>query len=464
MASPTANSVGVSQVYMLSSLNLGAATALIYGYKWGGVFDTNVGLTWSVPQGTAYFSQNYSYDNEWDSWYALNSIEIAGVTRAMQAWTDVSGLTATRVSDTSSVVGELRFAKTSKIDWDSSAHAYFPSSSPAGGDVWLGVNDWNTSGFAANTPGSFDYLTLLHEIGHALGLKHPFTASSYNTKTMSSSYDSYFYTVMSYSAKPGNASVGANFYPTTPMYLDLVAIQHLYGRDTTVKAGNTAYTFAAGQRYWQTIDDSGGSDSISYVGSLSCRIDLRPGKFSILSDPINFSDGTSTRSTVCIGPNTIIETAVGGSGSDVLIGNTAKNALKGGRGADKLYGREGHDKLIGSYDNDYLSGGAGSDSFYFSTALSTTSVSNVDRIADFNVKDDRICLDDAIFRGLKKGTLASAAFKIGSRAYDSNDKIIYNKSTGDLFYDPDGTGAAGQIKFATLAKGLYLTNADFVIY
>ena len=57
--------------------------------------------------------------------------------------------------------------------------------------------------------------------------------------------------------------------------------------------------------------------------------DLRPGKFSTLSAPITFEDDTTTRSTVCIGPNTIIETAIGGSGSDTLIGNSADNILKG---------------------------------------------------------------------------------------------------------------------------------------
>jgi hypothetical protein len=337
----------------------------------------------------------------------------------MKAWTDVSGLSATRVNDNYWTVGEIRFAKTTEMAWYNEAHAYLPSDDPRAGDVWLNSFSWNASGSDANAPGTYSYLVLLHEIGHALGLKHPFEKSYDNSAEIAAGYDSHLHTVMSYSTKPFAQGVTADFHPTTPMYLDLVAMRHLYGQDTRTNAGNTKYVFAAGQKYWQTIDDAAGKDTISYAGSMDCVIDLRPGRFSTLSDPITFSDGTSTRGTVSIGPGVVIETAVGGSGSDAITGNGANNVLKGGDGRDRLIDGAGNDQLFGGRDDDYLRGGKGKDSFVFNTALRAFDRSNVDRIADFNVKDDTIRLDDAFFRGIKKGPLAASAFCLGPRAKDA---------------------------------------------
>jgi serralysin len=285
---------------------------------------------------------------------------------------------------------------------------------------------------------------------------------------LASKYDSYFYTVMSYSAWPGSSTAEPDFYPTTPMYLDLVAIQHLYGRDKTVNAGDTTYEFFKGKKYWQTIDDAGGTDTIVYSGSSKCVIDLRPGHFNILSDSINFSNGKSSRATVMIGPDVVIEQAQGGSGSDTLIGNGADNRLNGmsgndklkaGSGSDVLYGGVGNDTLQGEWGKDYLRGGAGKDLFLFNSALSGA----FDRIADFSPRDDTIRLSDAIFDELKPGALSNGRFCVGSKAKDNVDRIIYDKSTGDLFYDPDGTGSDAQIKFANLISKPKLSAADFYV-
>jgi Peptidase M10 serralysin C terminal/Matrixin len=465
VASPTENGVEVSQLFFLSGLNIGPATALVGGPKWGAPWiGEGAELTWSAPQGIGYFDPRYSYYDEPSNWYALSANEIAGAARAMNAWMNVSGLSATRTYDNYSTVGEIRFAKTTRMAWYNDAHAYLPSDDPRGGDVWLNANSWNASGSDANAPGTYAYLTLLHEIGHALGLKHPFEKAYDNSAEIAASYDSHFHTVMSYSAKPYAEAVTADFYPTTPMYLDLVAMRHLYGRDTRTNAGDTKYTFVAGQKYRQTIYDASGKDTILYAGSMDSTIDLRSGRFSTISDIITFSDGTTTRGTVSIGPGVVIERAIGGSGSDTLIGNSANNVLKGGAGSDKLNGGAGNDQLFGSSGNDYLRGSAGKDFFLFNTELSVSDKSNIDRIADFSVKDDTIRLDDAIFHGLKKGLLAASAFCIGPRAKDAKDRIIYDKATGALSYDSDGTGPADSIEFATLPRLLKLTENDFNIF
>ncbi|RWP41504.1 MAG: calcium-binding protein, partial [Mesorhizobium sp.] len=88
---------------------------------------------------------------------------------------------------------------------------------------------------------------------------------------------------------------------------------------------------------------------------------------------------------------------------------------------------------------------------------------NVDRITDFNPSQNKIHLDDAIFAGLKLGTLTSDAFFAGSAADDSADHIIYNSSTGALSFDSDGIGGASQTQFATLSPDLSLNAASFFV-
>ena len=460
MASPTANGINSPRV----SVNAGLATDLLFGTKWGSSSPgAGVTITWSVPLGLSWFANPYSSFEERSQWYEFSADEIAGASKALNAWARVSGVNFKKVDDGEASVGEIRFAKTVYGPAGADGHAYSPWNAPRAGDVWMNVSSWNTGGADANKPGTYAYYALLHEVGHTLGLKHPFETSIYNSNRLETKFDNYFYTVMSYTASPWSSTAKPDFYPTTPMYLDLVAIQYLYGRGKNVNANSTTYTFREGSKYWQTIDDAGGTDTIVYSGSASCVIDLRPGYFNTLSDSINFSNGVSSRSTVMIGPNVMIERAVGGGGSDILVGNRANNLLKGMSGDDSLRAGTGNDHLNGGLGNDHLQGGKGKDYFIFSNALSDASGSNVDRISDFIAKDDTIRLDDKIFGGLKTGALSSGRFCFGSKAKDSSDRIIYNKSTGELFYDPDGAGAAAQIKFATLSLKPTLSAADFYI-
>lgn len=87
---------------------------------------------------------------------------------------------------------------------------------------------------------------------------------------------------------------------------------------------------------------------------------------------------------------------------------------------------------------------------------------NVDTIGDFNVAADTIELSGFIFNAIASGTLAANAFVIGAAAADADDRIIYDPTTGALYYDADGDGAGAAVQFATLGTGLALTNADFV--
>jgi serralysin len=150
----------------------------------------------------------------------------------------------------------------------------------------------------------------------------------------------------------------------------------------------------------------------------------------------------------------------GNAAANILNGEAGDDRLNGGAGLDRLFGGTGSDTLNGGTGNDLLDGGAGADVFVFSTTLGR---SNIDTIQNFSAIDDTIHLDDAIFTALALGDLNGAAFSIGTRALDGDDRIFYNAGTGGLFYDADGSGALAAVHFATLARNLTLTSADFVI-
>jgi pimeloyl-ACP methyl ester carboxylesterase len=111
--------------------------------------------------------------------------------------------------------------------------------------------------------------------------------------------------------------------------------------------------------------------------------------------------------------------------------------------------------------NDSLTGTDGNDGFVFDTAPNAT---NVNTIMDFNVDDDRLHLDDAIFGQLSAGTLKSSQFRIGAEALDSDDYIIYNQNTGDVYYDRDGSGSAAAAKLAVIDNKALLTHTNFIVF
>jgi serralysin len=149
------------------------------------------------------------------------------------------------------------------------------------------------------------------------------------------------------------------------------------------------------------------------------------------------------------------ENVTGGAGSDLLTGNSGANVIDGGKGNDTIRGYAG---------SDTLTGWAGIDTFVFNTALNVAT--NVDTITDFSVVADTIELDNAIFTALTAtGPLAPSAFKdMDAGPIDASDRIIYKLSTGNLYYDADGSGAASaSVKFAQIANHATLTAADFVV-
>ena len=147
-----------------------------------------------------------------------------------------------------------------------------------------------------------------------------------------------------------------------------------------------------------------------------------------------------------------------GTSSTNGTGNTLANAISGNAAANIIDGGGG---------NDVLAGGAGRDTFAFSSALD--GAANRDFIADFNAADDTISLENTgagLFKALAAGNLATGAFHAAagaSRGHDADDRIVYNTTTGALYYDADGSGAAAAIQFATLRGHPAISAADFVV-
>ncbi len=121
-------------------------------------------------------------------------------------------------------------------------------------------------------------------------------------------------------------------------------------------------------------------------------------------------------------------------------------------------GGAGNDTLDGSTGTNNLTGGTGNDIFKFTTT------GHVDTIADYNVVNDTIQLENAVFTALTAtSTLAASRFRIGTQAVDADDFIIYNNATGALLYDANGNGAGAAVQIAIVGTGLAMTNADLVV-
>lgn len=381
----------------------------------------------------------------------LSADQIAAVKAILALWSDVARVNFTQVIDTT-LSGINQYSNNATIEIanysandGAGAFAYYPGSTAASssaGDLWLNLaGGVTTSGVNA---GTFGYFAIMHELGHAIGLSHPgdYNAGSGGTITYSSSaqfiQDSQQYSVMSYFGGSNTGETAGGFATAyTPMILDIYELQQLYGANMTTRTGDTTYGFNATESTYNfsgitnpqfCIWDAGGKDTLDCSQySYSQSISLVAGTYSSVG-------GLNNNISIALGCT--IEDAIGGSGSDTITGNQSVN---------------------------FLTGGGGADIFRFDAALANT---NLDTLSDFKVVDDTIQLENSIFIKLTAtGVLAAGNFSSSTNgtAGDANDYILYNSTTGVLYYDVDGSGVVAATQFATLTGQPALTSADFVV-
>ena len=318
----------------------------------------------------------------------------------------------------------------------------------------------------------------LHEVGHTLGMDHPFDHAKKGDgkPDLSVAENRDTLSVMSYiNGETIPLKAGSNYYPEFPIaqnklgIYDLAALHHRFGVNPNYHSGDDTYGFkefnkdAIGNDIY--IHDGGGLDTFdAHEQTLDLNIDLTPGSWIYAGEKTAHlalnDDLTPTHGQMFIGYGTQIENAKGGTGNDIIKGNSAANYLFGFDGDDHLDGGAGNDQLEGGRGADTLTGGKGADTFIFASPLD----GKADTILDFNFNEgDVLQLDHNIFTALQSGTLAADQFVLGKAAQDANDHLIYDRTTGELAYDPDGSGAAAAVTIARLGANHDLENTNIHI-
>jgi Ca2+-binding RTX toxin-like protein len=367
-------------------------TALLSNSTWTGSTAVRQGafVTYSFESFPASYLSGFYQASSLATFASLNEAEKQITRDALAQWGAISGLV---FLETPSGAGQIRFGtyEFSAIPGSEGAagFAYYPSASvsgffanmnPIGGDVFIDKGQVGTQ-------------LMLHEIGHAIGLKHPFEG----VDTLSSTLDNKTNTVMSYTGP----------WTTTLGYLDVQAAGYLYG---TVDAGHLAnwgwdpallrlYQTGTTGANWivgVTVQDyvfaDNGNDTIAtfdgfdtiFAGLGDDRVmagadgDLIYGEggndFIYGEGGADYVDGGDGNDTIWgEEANDIIS---GGTGLDSLTGGIGDDYIDAGDGADIVWGEDGNDTLFGGTGADQLSGGAGNDTYYIDSTTDFVTFEN----------------------------------------------------------------------------------------
>jgi hypothetical protein len=449
MSTPTTGT-SVSQTTLTGNA---AVNSLLDGWHWS---SSTISYSFLVP-GVSYYDTNYPALSFWTQIEAFTAIQQSATLQALAAWSNVANVHFTYSADNSTTSGTIRLGFSSSYSWGSSVGAtYYPNSAPAGGDLWLDpvasdfVNSYSAGSFTNSSflSGSYAYFSLLHELGHALGFKHPFDNSTDGggqsiDGTSYSAWDSRVYTIMSYTPLSNHSdAIGFSFNPTTPMLLDVEAIQAIYGANYAYNSGNTVYAYNdnPGQYYFQTIWDGGGTNTIAYSGTHTVTVDLREGYGSQIGNLVYAYTSTNptayTVNNVWIAYGAKIQVAdlSGCNAGFAVTANNYGDKIICGTGTGTINGGTGGDTIIIGSGTETITCGSGVDTIVFDHARLSYSISYTGGIFHLSGTDGAEVISGAENFAFTDGTVATALLQVNTNniTLTAPNGSVHTTSANDL--------------------------------